>query len=104
MSAGRTEIGRLALPAMATRTGPSNDEHVDAVRLVLFGLATGENHDSIMDHAQRRRREIPSARFIDARSGTPSPQGPIYLGSSFLVLGPPLSQFEHDAVSSDGEN
>jgi hypothetical protein len=34
---------------MATRTGPSNDEHVDAVRLVLFGLATGEDHDSIMD-------------------------------------------------------
>ena len=35
--------------AMPPRTGPSNEDHVDAVRLVLLGLATGEDHDSIMD-------------------------------------------------------
>ena len=40
---------RLVLRAMAAQKGPSNEDHVDAVRLVLLGLATGEDHDSIMD-------------------------------------------------------
>jgi hypothetical protein len=34
---------------MAAQKGPSNEDRVDAVRLVLLGLATGEDHDSIMD-------------------------------------------------------
>jgi hypothetical protein len=34
---------------MAARTGPTYEDHVDAVRLVLLGLATGEDHDSITD-------------------------------------------------------
>ena len=34
---------------MPPPTGPSSEDHVDAVRLVLLGLATGEDLDSIMD-------------------------------------------------------
>jgi hypothetical protein len=34
---------------MAAQTGPTDEDHVDAVRLVLLGLATGEDHDSITD-------------------------------------------------------
>ena len=34
---------------MAARTAPTYEDHVDAVRLVLLGLATGEDHDSITD-------------------------------------------------------
>jgi hypothetical protein len=34
---------------MPPRTGPTHEDHIDAVRLVLVGLATGEDHDSIMD-------------------------------------------------------
>jgi hypothetical protein len=34
---------------MPARNGPSHEDHIDAVRLVLLGLATGEDHDSIMD-------------------------------------------------------
>jgi hypothetical protein len=34
---------------MAAKKGPSDEDRVDAVRLVPFGLATGEDHDSIQD-------------------------------------------------------
>src|ERR1035441_2612357 len=46
---GRTEMVRLALRAMAAHAGPTDEDHGDAVRLVLLGLATGEDHDSITD-------------------------------------------------------
>jgi hypothetical protein len=34
---------------MAAKKGPSDDDRVEVVRLVLFGLASGEDHDSIQD-------------------------------------------------------
>lgn len=34
---------------MPPRTGPTHEGHIDAVRLVLLGLSTGEDHDSISD-------------------------------------------------------
>ena len=34
---------------MPPRTGPTHEDHIHAVRLVLVGLATGEVHDSIVD-------------------------------------------------------
>jgi hypothetical protein len=34
---------------MAAHKGPSDEDRVDAVRLVLLGLATGEDYDSILD-------------------------------------------------------
>jgi len=37
------------LLAMPPRTGPTHEDHIHAVRLVLVGLATGEVHDSIVD-------------------------------------------------------
>src|SRR5271170_4806084 len=38
---------------MATRTRPTDEDRVDAVRLVLLGLATGEDHDSTLDRLGR---------------------------------------------------
>jgi hypothetical protein len=34
---------------MAAQTGPTDEDHFNAVRLVLFGLAAGEDHDSIAE-------------------------------------------------------
>jgi hypothetical protein len=34
---------------MAAHAGPTDEDQMDAVRLVLLGLGTGEDHDSIMD-------------------------------------------------------
>jgi hypothetical protein len=40
---------RLAFRAMAAQTRPTDEDRVEAVRLVLHGLAMGEDHDSITD-------------------------------------------------------
>ena len=41
--------------ATAVRTAPTYEDHVDAVRLVLLGLATGEDHDSVTDRLGQLR-------------------------------------------------
>ena len=40
---------RLALRATAGTAGPTDTDHMDAVRLALLGLVSGESHDSITD-------------------------------------------------------
>ena len=37
-----------ALRFMAAPTGPTEEDHVKAVRLALLGLTAGDGHDSIM--------------------------------------------------------
>jgi hypothetical protein len=48
-SPGRTELIGLALRAMSAHAGPTDEDHVNAVRLVLLGLAEGVDLDSITE-------------------------------------------------------
>jgi hypothetical protein len=53
---------------MAAKKGPSDEDRADVVRLVLFGLATGEDLDSIQDRlgqAHLRNNTFPAEVLLE---------------------------------------